>query len=216
MKNRRLNVLFIAIIALAAAPQALLDAHRLANAAQERFEVEFWNVFLSYQMPGASGAAESRLVPAVNKQESACPFENAPAQQPATVAVKSRSTDTQLRSSAEARRARDINIEPQKAEVAASDEEVAQVDEVPTVELSAKELKALRDARLHSRDTERAADAASRASIASFMQNNQELRIKMKEATEMDKLLRQRTRSLKERGADFDNIPTPPATDGSM
>jgi hypothetical protein len=211
MKNRRLNVLFIAIIAVAAAPQALLDAHRLANAAQERFETEFWNVFLSYQRPGANGAGagESRLLPSANQPDGACPLERMAAQ-PVMVARNSRSNEIQSRANSEARRTKEITGEPEQVE-APSDESaaVADVDTLPTVELSAKELNMLRGARLHARDTEKIADSTSRATLASFMQGDQDLRIKMREALEMDKFLRQRTRSLQERDEELDDISVP-------
>ncbi|MCA1557505.1 MAG: hypothetical protein LC731_03075, partial [Acidobacteria bacterium] len=80
MKNRRLNVLFMALIALAAAPQAFWDAHRLANAAQERVESEFWSVFLSYQMPGSNGgdrggvSKEMVAAPSTQEKDSNCPL----------------------------------------------------------------------------------------------------------------------------------------------
>jgi hypothetical protein len=211
MKNRRLNVLFIAIIALASAPQALLDAHRLANAAQERFETEFWNVFLSYQMPGANSAeaGASRLVPAGNQRGGACPLERIPAQ-PVALARNSRSNEIQLRANAEARRTRQSTSATQKSEASSDESATAtDVDTVPAIELSAKELKVLKAASLHSRDTGKIGDDAPGATLASFVQGSRDLRIKMREAMEMDKLLRQRTRSLREQDEELDEIPAP-------
>src|SRR5918997_1316772 len=111
MKNRRLNVLFIALIALAAAPQALLDVHRLANAAQERVESEFWSVFLSYQTPsseGTRGGVRQELVsaPRAEGTDTACPLQQADASQ-MEVARVFRANDnaqTRARSNAEVRR----------------------------------------------------------------------------------------------------------------
>jgi hypothetical protein len=210
--------LFIAIIALAAAPQALLDAHRLVSAAQERAETEFWSVFLSYQTPAANGTekrAATELVAARRRQEEkdACPLQRTP-ERAVRVASDSQSNDGAARAraaGAEAVRAsaKANRSVPQTVEADFDDgEEVARVFTVRTVGFTEKEQKALGAAGLHARDTEKIVDAASRASLASFSQGKENLQIKMKQMMEMDKLLRQRPRSNRDRSESFE-VPTP-------
>ncbi|HEY0320450.1 MAG TPA: hypothetical protein VGC66_05710 [Pyrinomonadaceae bacterium] len=218
MKNRRLNVLFIAIIALAAAPQALQDAHRLVNAAHERAENEFWSVFLSYQIPEANGAqtkGSTGLSAGTRQPETkdTCPLQRAIAQ-PVEVARNSRSNEApaQLRAKREARRAgaQAVNPDaPQTVEPApVSDEEVAAVYTVRPIVFTEEEQKVLKSAGLHARDTEKVADNASKATMASFVQENENVQIKARQLMQMDKLLqRQRTRSNRDR-AESNNMPT--------
>jgi hypothetical protein len=219
MKNRRLNILFIAIIALAAAPQAMHDVYRLVNAAQERAESEFWNVFLSYQMPESNGSERGgvRMLPAAGREqvEGACPLER----------MASRSTEASRGSrSSTAARARALNAEAKRtstkfdsdeAEAVASDDadEVASAEGVRYISLPEQEQKALRTSRTHARDAEKIADAANRASLASFMENNEELQIKVKQMKDMDKLLRRRIPGMREPVESFNAIPAPNTAD---
>lgn len=220
MKNRRLNVLFIALIALAAAPQAAHDVYRLVSAAQERAESEFWNIFLSYQMPESNGGDRGgvRMLPAAGREqqtEGACPLER----------IASRSTEASRASqSSTAARARALNAEARrvstkndsdKAEAVASDDvdEVASAEGVRYVSLPEQEQKALRSSRTHARDAEKIADAASRASLASFMENNEELQLKVKQIKDMDRLLRRRMPGLPDRIESFNTIPAPNTVD---
>lgn len=218
MKNRRLNVLFIAIIALAAMPQAMHDAHRLVNAAQERAESEFWSIFLSYgsaEAGEAKTAGKTELLAARSRRESleACPNEPAVVRQPEA----SRDfAQTRPRAKAEARRTppQEKSGGPETVEVDmdGSDEVVANVFTVRPVVFSEKEQKALRAAGVHARDAERIAGAASRTSVASFAPTKE---MQLKKVSDMDKLLRQRTRNLKERNEPLYEIQTP-NTIGSM
>lgn len=215
MKNRRLNVLFIAIIALAAAPQALLDAHRLANAAQDRAETEFWSIFLSYQSQDAYGTekgAETGLEAARRREEtgSRCLLEQK-AEQPVEVARTSQSNESlgrvravnpeTVRRSANA----DFNF-PVTVEMDSDDEAVAAVREMA---FSNKEQKAMKSAGLHARDTEKVADNAPKAGLASLVQRNGEMQIKVRQLVEMDKLLREKIRYMEDSGEAGDDIPVP-------
>ncbi|HKS30738.1 MAG TPA: hypothetical protein VJS44_23245 [Pyrinomonadaceae bacterium] len=217
MKNRRLNVLFIAIIALAAAPQAMHDAHRLVNAAQERAESEFWSIFLSYTSPEAGEAkssGKSELMAARGREEmEICPTERVVVRQ--SVAPRSsQPVETRARAKAEARRMpAEEKPEPSEAVDIAS-EEVASVYEVRPVAFSEKEQEALKAAQLHARDVEKFAAAASRASVAAFAPGS-EPQMKMKLMGDVDKLLRQRTRNIKDRSEFTYEIQTP-NTVGSM
>ncbi|MBD0372078.1 MAG: hypothetical protein ICV60_14650 [Pyrinomonadaceae bacterium] len=222
MKNRRLNVLFIAIIALAAAPQAFYDAYRLANAAQERAESEFWSVFLSYQMPEADGAQTARateLMAARSQQpREACALERmaARASEAARSSQSNETAPARVRViSAEAKGAKTILVLPETVE-ADSDgaDEVASALPSRSVLFSEKEQKALRASGIHARDIERIADAASKASLASFRENGGP-EIKVRQAMEMDKLLRQKTRNSREKGESLYEFSTP-NTVGSM
>jgi hypothetical protein len=216
MKNRRLNVLFIAIIALAAAPQAFNDAYRLVNAAQERAETEFWSVFLSYQMPEADGAKTSgrtELVAARRQQQEteACQLEGVVAR--STESLRRRQSNqaspgTRV-TNVETRRADAIPEAPETVEADFDNaDEVASVYTARPVVFSEKELKALKSAGLHARDAEKIADAASKGSIASFVQGN-ESQIKIKQVMEMNNLQLLRPRNNKERGESVYEISTP-------
>lgn len=221
MKNRRLNVLFIAIIALAAAPQAFHDAQRLVKAAHERAETEFWSVFLSYQVPESNEAKTSgkiELVAARSQQATteSCAIEPVAARSAEAIRY-SRSNETRARAKAEARRTSaqentDVT-EMVEADFDSADE-VAGVYTVRPVVFSEKEQKALRAAGVHARDAERASNAASKASIASFAPGR-EAQMKIKQVMDMDKLMRQRNRNIKERGETLYDIQTP-NTVGSM
>lgn len=216
MKNRRLNVLFIAIIALAAAPQAMHDAHQLVNTAQERAESEFWCIFLSYRSPEAGEAkssAKTELVASQGRQEEVCPTERIMVRQ--TEATREAQTgETRARAKAESRRtvAQEKSSRTEIVEVYNSNE-VASVYDVRPVVFSEKEQKALKAAGLHARDVEKAAGAASRTSVASFAPGS-DMQMKLKQMSDMDKVLRQRTR-IKERGESLYEIQTP-NTLGSM
>jgi hypothetical protein len=222
MKNRRLNVLFIAIIALAAAPQALHDAYRLVSAVQERAESEFWSVFLSYQMPESNGGARGgvRMLPASGdgqQTEGACPLERIASRSMEASRGSQSNTAARARAlNAEAKRA-STKVDSDETEAIASDDvdEVASAEGVPTVSFPAQEQKALRSSSPHARDAEKMADAASRASLASFMYNNEELQLKVKQIKDMDKLLRRRTPAPRGPVESFNTIPAP-NTIGSM
>jgi hypothetical protein len=221
MKNRRLNVLFIAIIALAAAPQAMHDAHRLVNAAQERAESEFWSIFLSYTSPeSGSTSGKTTLVAARSQQETeeVCPTERVIVRQ-VTASRNSQPGEARMRARAEAKRATAKEEEntslPETVEVASDNrEEVANLYTVPVVNFSEREQKALRAAGVHARGAEKIAEAASRGSLAAFAPGN-EAQLKLKQM-EMDRLLRQRTRiNVRDKGESLYEIQTP-NTVGSM
>jgi hypothetical protein len=218
MKNRRLNVLFIAIIALAAAPQALQDAHSLVNAAQERAETEFWSVFLSYQTPGPAITEKSAATELVAARQPETK-ESCPVEQMAGRALK---VVRDAEANDNAARVKIVNVEamrasakanksvPETIEVNFADgESVASLYTVRAVAFSEKEQKGLNAACLHARDTERIADAASKAALASFIQGKENTQIKVKQLMEMDKLLRQRTRSMMDRGESVGEMPNP-------
>ncbi|HEX8746765.1 MAG TPA: hypothetical protein VF717_06160 [Pyrinomonadaceae bacterium] len=222
MKNRRLNVLFIAIIALAAAPQAMHDAHRLVNAAQERAESEFWSIFLSYTSPEAGEAktyGSRQLIAERRRQETeeVCPTERTVVRQ-AEASRNSRPSETRMRTKAETGRAasqEEENTTLSETVEAASDNrnEVATLSTVRPVVFSETEQTALRTVGVHARDAEKSAEAASRGSLASFAPGSQ-MQLKIKQV-EMDRLLRQRTRTIKDRGETSYEIQTP-NTVGSM
>lgn len=224
MKNRRLNLLFIAIMALAAAPQALQDARRLANAAQDRAETEFWSIFLSYQMPGAKSleARGTTELVAMRRQGApdSCPLTVIPSR-----AAEAARASQANKSSTPARAIRETRRASSTAELAASqpvdpvfdDETLASLDAVRRVGFSEEGKNRLRAAGPHARDTEKFADVATRAAFASFVPENENIQIRMKQALEMDKPLRRRIRYTRNRSdnADAADIPLPnPA--GSM
>jgi hypothetical protein len=222
MKNRRLNILFIAIIALAAAPQALHDAYRLVNAVQERAESEFWSVFLSYQMPESNGGERGgvRVLPAAGggqQDEGACPLERIASRSMEAPRASRSNTAARARAlSAEAKPAATKDDSDEAEEIASDDaDEVASAEGVPAISLPEREQKALRSSTPHARDAEKMADAASRASLASFIENNEELQLKVKQMKDMDKLLRRRTPGLRGPVESFNTIPAP-NTVGSM
>lgn len=215
MKNRRLNVLFIAIIALAAAPQALLDARQWANAAQERAETEFWSVFLSYQTPDAGGARAKSSTELVAMRRtganSGCPLERIAA--PAVNAPRNAEgakDSTPAKAARETRRA-SAAMRPaasQPVQQDPGDETIASAEPARTFEFSEAEKKALRGAALHQRETERLSNIASETDIASSLPGNENIQIRMKRALDFDKLLRQRVRYDRERNEANDEIPT--------
>ncbi|HEX8177045.1 MAG TPA: hypothetical protein VF543_18280 [Pyrinomonadaceae bacterium] len=221
MKNRRLNVLFIAIIALAAAPQAMHDAHRLVNAAQERAESEFWSIFLSYTSPEAGEAkssGRSELIAARSRQETeeVCPTERVVVRQ--AESRNSRPSEARMRARAEARRATSEDEEntvlPETVEADSdSRDEVANLYTVRPVIFSEREQTALRATGVHARDAEKIAEAASRGNLASFAPGR-ETQLKIKQM-EIDRLLRQRNRATRDRGESNYEIQTP-NTVGSM
>lgn len=207
MKNRRLNVLFIAIIALAAMPQALQDARSLVSAAHERAENEFWSVFLSYQMPEANSAATKGGSQLALRQQASCPLQRRAAER-VEVARNSQSSEApaQVRAKGEARRAKaqanpnvPETVEPAVDNVEALASEYAYTYTVRPVVFSEEEQKALKAASLHARDTEKQADSDSKASLASFLQENQNMRIRVKQLMGLDKLQRQRNRDTRDR-----------------
>lgn len=196
MKKRRLNILLVAIVALAAAPQALHDAQRLVNAAQERAADHFWSVFLSYQTPGAGNRASTQQV-ADNRtaEHENCALER-------VVASAERDTIPQRRvgNSSSGRTLQAAARTGEKAD--------SQVSESVGPEFSAKELEGLEEAGrvlarekvaarvagLHSGETGRALETASKARMSySFVQTNENL-MKMREAMELDKLRRKPVR----------------------
>lgn len=208
MKNRRLNVLFVAIIALAAAPQAFHDAHSLVDAAHERVETEFWSIFLSYHLPGtgeASTSGRTGLIAARSEREEDCPVE------PKVEVRDSRSNETRTRAKFEARRksAPETSVAPETFTVSFDDEkEVAGVYTVRPSVFSAKEIKMLKGAGLHSRDVEKVAEAASRASLASSLNENG-MEMKSKQLIDMNKALRDRTRNVRDRNESLYEVQVP-------
>ena len=207
MKKRRLNVLFVAIIALAAAPQALQDARRLVHAAQDRAESEFWSVFLSYRTAGeqAKGAtelvADRRSVAMTN-----CPFERIAARAlDATRASQTNIIREIRRASAKARAAASQTVEPDS-----KDETVARVFSARTVEFSEVEKRI----NPHARDAEKLADSSNRTTMASFLPDNENMKIRVKQA--LDKILQQKVRNTGDgNNSDEDNEDAPGDT-GSM
>jgi uncharacterized membrane protein YqiK len=117
-----------------------------------------------------------------------------------------------VRAKAEAKRAKAGAEDTAQARIP---EAVASADNVPAAFFSEKEQKLLKSGALHGRDAEKLPDATSKAALASFIQGNEEFQIKVRQAMEMDKLLRQRTRNAKERTPSVDEIPMP-NTIGSM
>jgi hypothetical protein len=223
MKNRRLNVLFIAIIAVAAAPQALQDMGRLVSVAQERAETEFWSVFLSYQTTEAKGTetrgATELMAARRSSAVNSCPLERVRLRvDGATRNSQSNENSTPARSSQQVKKA---NAKAQPAgnqpveQVVDGDETVAAVYRVRTTEFSEEEKDALRAASLHARDTDKLADAASKTSLASFLPGTENLQIRVKQAMEMDRALRQRVRFPRDRSESDNSIPAP-NPDGSM
>jgi hypothetical protein len=213
MKNRRLNVLFIALIALAAAPQAFWDAHRLANAAQERVEAEFWSVFLSYQMPDSNGGgrpvAGKEIVAAPRNEgtDTACPLRQMVASQGEAARVLQSNSNMQARARANS----EVRRESAKAKATApetvvpeldndtADEAVAAEYTVRSITFTEKEQKALKSAAMHARGTEKVIEVAQRAALASFMQQNEDARIKTRQLLNLDRALRQKTRNSRDR-----------------
>jgi phosphotransferase system HPr-like phosphotransfer protein len=185
-------------------------------AAHERAENEFWSVFLSYQMPGANGAATkggSQLMDARRRQET-CPLQRQSAQ-PVEVARNSQSSQAQVRAKREARRSSvqaNSAAAPETVESASDDAEATAslyTYTVRPVVFSEKEQKALKAAGMHARDTEKLADLASKATLASFLQENQNMRIKARQLMDMDKLQRQRNRYTRDRIESSDETPAP-------
>lgn len=222
MKNRRLNVLFIAIIALAAAPQAMHDAHRLVNAAQERAESEFWSIFLSYTSPESGEAkaqSKSTLIAARKGQETkeVCPTERVVIVRQAEASRDSQPGQARARAKAEARRTaareeKDTSL-PEMVEAASGNNEVANVYTVRPVTFSERERESLRAAGIHARDVEKIAEATSRGNLAAFAPGR-ETQMKIKQM-EMDRLLRQRPRTVRDKGEFVYDIQTT-NTVGSM
>lgn len=227
MKNRRLNILFIALIALAAAPQAMHDLRSLVNAAQERAESEFWSVFLSYQSAegngsGRGGARGNELIAARTEKRSACPLQPAFESQPELVRSAESKPGAQpaarTRSNAEGKRT------SARAEASAADtdnadvddeEALASVDVVPAV-ASEKVQTDLNSAGMHARDSERLANAAQKAALASFVQEKGDAQIKFRQLMEIDKALRQRNRNTRERTPLAPELPAVPNPGDSM
>lgn len=221
MKNRRLNVLFIAIIALAAAPQALQDMGRLVSVAQERAETEFWSVFLSYQTTESKGAetrGATELVADRRSGSTSCPLERVRLRvDGATRNSQSNENSTPARSSQQFKRAsaKAQPAENQPVEQAVDDEAVASLYRVRTFQFSEEERDASRAVSPHARDAEKLADVASKASLASFLPENENLQIRVKQVMEMDRALRQRVRFPRDRSESNDSLPAPNPT-GSM
>lgn len=221
MKNRRLNVLFIAVIALAAAPQALQDARQWANAAQERAETEFWSLFLSYQTPDSDGArakGSSELF-AMRRPDTAsrCPLrrialpaidetrrsEGAKDSTPAKAAKETR------RVSAANRGAAATTTISQQVRRDFDGEALASAERARMFEFSEEEKEALRGAALHARQTEKITGLASKTDIASSVPRYENFQIRVKKTMELDKLLRQKALDKRERRETNDEIPTP-------
>jgi hypothetical protein len=219
MKNRRLNVLFIAIIAVAAAPQALQDMGRLVSVAQERAETEFWSVFLSYQTteakPAETRSATELMADRRSGAANSCPLESVRLRvDGATRNSQSNENSTTARSSQQMKRA-SAKAQPAENQAVNDDEMLATVYRVRTVEFSEEERDALRAVSPHARDAEKLTDVTSKASLASFLPGNENLQIRVKQAMEMDKALRQRVRFPRDRTESDDSIPAP-NPNGSM
>lgn len=224
MKNRRLNILFIALIALAAAPQAMHDLRSLANAAQERAESEFWSVFLSYQSQeengtGRGGARGNELIAARKEIRNACPLQQVMESQPQLVrSAEAKQSDTRARSNAEGKRTStrtDASV-PETVDAGVDeDESLASVDALPTV-ASEKAEKALNSSGMHARDTERIAGAAQKAALASFDQEYGNLQLRFKQLMEIDRNLRPKGRNSKERTPLAPELPPVPNPGDSM
>ena len=217
MKNRRLNVLFIAIIALAATPQAIQDVRRLVSAAQERAEVELLSVFLSYQTTGETDreAGNAKGLVADNRRETkaSCSLDHS------GQAGETRDSESKQSVGAPARinrQARRVNAKADSADAKpvqyVEEETVASVDVIRTVAFSEKETRQLKAA-LHARDADKMADEASRAALASFVEGRENLQIKTRQLKDMDKLMRQRNRYI--RGEADEQLP-PPNPVGTM
>lgn len=208
MKNRRLNILLVAIIAVAAVPQALEDARNLVNAAHERAEMEFWSIFLSSRLPqgdNQKSLSRSALLASARKEDgNNCPLERGSSDNE-KVANASRT----LRNTASPSRALDSSSA--KARPASQSEDidfdadaVEGKDETHPVLFSEREKTALRIASLHSRDAEKSAaakpSAAAKASLASsFSEEDEEARLRARRAAETDKATRQKIRYTRDR-----------------
>jgi hypothetical protein len=215
MKNRRLNVLFIAIIALAAAPQALQDARGLANVLHEQAETKFWNIFLSYQTPDAARSSELVARRGTVARE-ACPLER--------MIVGNRAADSRSKAvtsnvAKEKNRVPVVTpnaVTPEPVEPVIEDEMLA-VSFVPrTIEFAEKEKNALKVAKLHGAELEKLADMAAKLSMAStLVPGDQNIQIRTKQAMEFDRLMRRRARNNRERSGDErEALPEPKAEEG--
>lgn len=225
MKNRRLNILFIALIALAAAPQAMHDLRNLVSAVQERAESEFWSVFLSYQSQEGNGTSRdgargNELIAARTEKRSACPVQLGESQPQLVRSAESKPSqqrDARSRSNAEGKRtsARAEASAPEADDADADvDESVASNDALPST-ASEKAEKALNSAGMHARDSERLANAAQKAALASFVDENGDLQIKFKQLMEIDRTLRQK-RNQRERSPLAPELPPVPNPGDSM
>lgn len=193
--------MFVAIIALAAAPQALQDARRLANAAQQRAVDEFWSVFLSYNVPDANspgtGGATELVADGGASATQSCPLERVVESAGRVTLISRGSAKSSLPKAAQAGRRASAKAQPsssETAEVSFDAEEIASLDAVRRVEVQEKEKSATSVSSLHARETERLAEATNRAALASFVDADEDLQVKIKQAMEMDKALRQRSR----------------------
>lgn len=198
--------MFIAIIALAAAPQALQDARRLANAVQDRAESEFWSIFLSYQTPNSRGVearGKTELLAARRSDgQSSCPLQRMAVQVVEAVSDSQTSrTLIRTRTLAESRPARAKAkqvITPEAVEPQADDETMASLAEARAIEFSERGKSALDGARPHARDSEKMSGALPKPAMAFSWQDN-ETRIKVRPVMEINKFLRRKARDLKER-----------------
>lgn len=211
--------MFIAIIALAAAPQALQDARRLANAVEDRAESEFWSIFLSYQTTGAKGV-EARgktelLAERRSNAHSQCPLQRMVAQVAQTASdSKPGYTLIRARSLAESRRAKAQQaITPQAVEPETDDETIASLDTPSTVEFSEREKSAFNAARPHARDFEKVSGAFPKPSMA-FNWQDEEMQMRVRPVLDVNRLLRRKARDVKERNNTNRELPEPPGEEG--
>lgn len=208
--------MFIAIIALAAAPQALQDARRLANAVEDRAQSEFWSIFLSYQTPSAK-STEARgkielLAGRRSNDHSNCPLQRMVAQIAQTVSEsKTGYTLIRARSLASNRRAKaQPVVTPQAEEPQTDDEMIASLDTARPVEFSEREKSALNALRLHARDSEKLSGAFPKPSMAFYWQD-EDTQIKIRPVLDVNKLPRRKARDVKERNNTSREMPEPPS-----
>ncbi len=209
--------MLIAIVALAAAPQALHDAQRLVNAAQERATDHFWSVFLSYQTPGAENRVAPQLV-ADNRTDEACQLERIVAGAARDASALRRGANSVQPKSLQAAERTSEKAESLVSEAVApdfSDKELEGLEEASRALTGARERALARAAGLHSGDTGRALDAASKTTMSySYVQTGESMK-KVRQAMEMDKLMRQRARYPMD-VAEPGNPPATPNPIGSM
>ncbi len=206
MKNRRLNVLFVAIIALAAAPQALDDARHLMNSAQERIEAGFWNTFLSYRersIEAGHTSPQPELIAAVRPLDGEdCLFESEASTSAAAVRNASRTIENPAPAQGRANPSRDnralgLNVEEENFDF--NFEKGDEPGAPQPVELTEQDKKAFRVAGLHALYAARVSDEVAKAAIASsLLERDEQLRTRMRRET--DKLTRPKVRYLLDKG----------------
>jgi hypothetical protein len=215
MKNRRLNVLFIAVIALAAAPQALQDARQWANAAQDRAETEFWSIFLSYQTPAPEGARAKGSTELVAVRGGAQTGDKCPFKRIVMPAGETRDSEG-VKAAAPSKAAKETRgarltpgaAGPGQVERDFDNEAVASAAQpVRVFRFSEGEKSALRASALHGRETERMTDVAMKPDIASSFPRYENIQIKVRQVMELDRPMRRKARDSRERSEPSDDLP---------